>query len=82
MWTLNERTLKREEVLGNNEIILEGELEKASKRNVWRERGEKDLISLATLVIVILISVTLVCLLTVLAYKAWQVKHTNTYCVN
>ena len=69
-------------MLGNNEIILEGELEKASERNVWRERGEKYLISLATLVIVILISLTLVCLVTLLAYKAWQVKHTNTYCVN
>ena len=47
-----------------------------------QERREMYLLSLATLVIVILISVTLVCLLTLMAYKTWQVKHRNIYWVN
>ena len=47
-----------------------------------QERREMYLLSLATLVIVILISVTLLCLLTLMAYKTWQVKHRNIYWVN
>ena len=58
------------------------ESEKPPERPVSMERREAWLVGLATLVIVILISVTLVCLVTLLAYKAWQAKHTNTYCVN
>lgn len=49
---------------------------------ISNERREKYLVSLATLVIVILISVTLLCLVTLMAYKTWHVKHTNTYWVN
>ena len=56
--------------------------EKPPERPVSMEKIEAYVVSLATLVIVIVISVTLVCLVTLLAYKAWQVKHTNTYCVN
>ena len=53
-----------------------------SMERISAERREKYLVSLATLVIVILISVTLLCLVTLMAYKTWHVKHTNTYWVN
>ena len=85
--------MKRQRKLDNTDIILEDENpnsrnpqvfepEKPLEVGVWRERREMDLVSIATLVIVILISVTLLCLLTLMAYKTWQFKHTNTYWVH
>ena len=88
--------IKSQEKLDNTEIILEDDKpdprdlqvfkpEKPPERPLSRleaERREMYLVSLATLVIVILISVTLLCLLTLMAYKTWQVKHRNIYWVN
>ena len=90
-FTLKFSFLKRQAKLANLEIVAESEKNPRSGIEEWRGGGGEKVsaltehvsaVSLSTLGTVIFICVTLVCLLTVAAYKVWKAKHTNTYWVN